>query len=188
MPIINTTCLLAGTAFASQAPGTFTHKPAQRKPYPCAGCQFYFCSRGMFTPSRDDVRQFFTSAWQKHRTNAVLSPLETMAVEIILLHPEYHDILEDPDKAHADYTVAQGKTNPFLHMSMHLAIKEQLSIDHPPGIRVAHQHLLTTRNAHDAIHIIMEALGEVIWEAQRLNKPLDNERYLELIRRYATRH
>lgn len=142
----------------------------------------------MFTPSRDDVRQFFIGAWQKHRSKGVLSPLETMAADIILMHPEYHAILEDPDKAQADYTVEKGQTNPFLHMSMHLAINEQLSIDHPPGLRDAHQALLATRNAHDAVHVIMEALGEVIWEAQRLNKPLDNDRYLDLIRRHATRH
>lgn len=142
----------------------------------------------MFTPSRDDVRQFFTSAWTKHRSKNVLTPLETMAVDIILLHPEYHPVLEDPDNAQAEFTVEKGQTNPFLHMSMHLAINEQLSIDQPPGIKAAHQSLLATRDPHDAIHVIMDALGEVIWEAQRLQKPLDNDRYLDLIRRYATRH
>ena len=142
----------------------------------------------MFTPSRDDVRQFFTQAWQKHRSKSVLTPLETMAVDIVLLHPEYHPILEDPDNAQAEFTVEQGQTNPFLHMSMHLAINEQLSIDQPPGIKAAYQGLLSTREPHDAIHVIMEALGEVIWEAQRLKKPLDNDHYLDLIRRHATRH
>lgn len=142
----------------------------------------------MFTPSRDDVRQFFTQAWQKHRLKGVLTPLETMAVDIILVHPEYHPILEDPDNAQAEFTVEQGQTNPFLHMSMHLAINEQLSIDQPPGIKAAHQALIATRDPHDAIHVIMDALGEVIWEAQRLKKPLDNDHYLDLIRRHATRH
>lgn len=142
----------------------------------------------MFTPSRDDVRQFFTQAWQKHRSKSVLTPLETMAVDIVLLHPEYHPILDDPDNAQAEFTVEQGQTNPFLHMSMHLAINEQLSIDQPPGIKAAYQGLLGTREPHDAIHVIMEALGEVIWEAQRLKKPLDNDHYLDLIRRHATRH
>jgi len=142
----------------------------------------------MFTPSRDDVRQFFTQAWQKHRSKNVLTPLEVMAVDIILLHPEYHPILEDPDNVQAEFTVEQGQTNPFLHMSMHLAIDEQLSIDQPPGIKAAHQALPATRDPHDAIHVIMDALGEVIWEAQRLKKPLDNDHYLDLIRRHATRH
>lgn len=142
----------------------------------------------MFTPSRDDVRQFFANAWHKHRSKSVLSPLETMAVDIILLHPEYHEILEDPDNAQAEFTVEQGQTNPFLHMSMHLAINEQLSIDHPPGIKAAYQTLSTTRGPHDAVHVIMEALGEVIWEAQRLKKPFDSDHYLDLIRRHATRH
>ncbi|HUG58154.1 MAG TPA: DUF1841 family protein, partial [Candidimonas sp.] len=75
----------------------------------------------------------------------------------------------------------------FLHMSMHLAINEQLSIDQPPGIKAAFQGLLATRDAHEAAHVIMEALGEVIWEAQRLGTPFDSDKYLELIRRHATR-
>lgn len=142
----------------------------------------------MFTPSRDDVRKFFSQAWSKHQAKGVLTPLETMAVDIVQMHPEYHEILADPDAVQAEFTVEQGQTNPFLHLSMHLAINEQLSIDHPPGIRAAHRALAATHDAHDAIHIIMEALGEVIWEAQRLKKPFDSDHYLELIRRHATRH
>lgn len=142
----------------------------------------------MFTPSRDDVRQFFTSSWNKHRLKSVLTPMETMAVDIVLLHPEYHPILEDPDSAQAEFTVEQGQTNPFLHLSMHLAINEQLSIDQPPGIKAAYQTLTATRDPHEAVHLIMDALGEVIWEAQRLKKPMDSDHYLELIRRHATRH
>lgn len=141
----------------------------------------------MFTPSRDDVRRFFCDAWEKHRTNAILTPLETMAADIMALHPEYHAILEDPESRHAEFTVEQGQTNPFLHMAMHLAIAEQLSIDHPPGIKAAWQELVATRDTHDAVHVIMEALGEVIWEAQRLQRPLDNDHYLDLIHRHASR-
>ncbi len=141
----------------------------------------------MFNPSREDVRTFFIEAWRKHQANTVLTPLETMAADIVMMHPEYHDVLTDPDSQHADYTVEAGQTNPFLHMSMHLAINEQLSIDHPPGIRAAHEGLLRTHDTHEASHIIMEALGEVVWEAQRLGTPFDSDRYLELIRRHASR-
>ena len=141
----------------------------------------------MFNPSREQVRQFFTEAWEKRRSGGVLTPLETMAVDLIELHPEYHADLQAPDSASADFSVEQGRTNPFLHLSMHLAINEQLSIDQPPGIKAAFQGLLSTHDAHDAAHIVMEALGEVVWEAQRLGKPLDSDRYLELIRRHATR-
>lgn len=141
----------------------------------------------MFNPSRDQVRQFFTEAWQKHKTRGVLTPLETMAVDLIERHPEYHADLEDPEAAQADFSVEQGRTNPFLHLSMHLAIDEQLSIDQPPGIKAAYQALLATHDAHETAHIIMEALGEVVWEAQRLGKPLDSDRYIDLIRRHASR-
>src|SRR3546814_8369323 len=89
-----------------------------------------------------------------------------MAVDLMELHPEYHADLENPDAANQDFSVEQGKTNPFLHLSMHLAINEQLSIDQPPGIKAAFQSLLATRDAHEAAHIIMEALGEVVWEAR----------------------
>lgn len=141
----------------------------------------------MFNPSKEQVRTFFTEAWRKRRAGGVLTPLETMAADLIERHPEYQDDLQDPDAAERDYTVEAGRTNPFLHLSMHLAIQEQLSIDHPPGIRAAWNTLVQTRDEHDAAHIIMEALGEVVWEAQRLGKPLDNDRYLDLIRRYASR-
>lgn len=141
----------------------------------------------MFNPSREQVRQFFTEAWEKRRSGGVLTPLETMAVDLIELHPEYHADLQAPDSVAADFSVEQGRTNPFLHLSMHLAINEQLSIDQPPGIKAAFQGLLATHDAHDAAHIVMDALGEVVWEAQRLGKPLDSDRYLELIRRHATR-
>ncbi len=141
----------------------------------------------MFNPSREQVRQFFTEAWSKRKSGGVLTPLESMAVDLIELHPEYQADLESPDSATADFSVEQGRTNPFLHLSMHLAINEQLSIDQPPGIKTAFQGLLATHDAHDAAHIVMEALGEVVWEAQRLGKPLDSDRYLELIRRHATR-
>ncbi|NYT83722.1 DUF1841 family protein [Alcaligenaceae bacterium] len=142
----------------------------------------------MFNPSREQVRQFFTEAWRKHRAAGVLTPLETMAVDLIELHPEYHADLEDPEAASAEFSVEQGRTNPFLHLSMHLAINEQLSIDQPPGIKAAFQSLLATRDAHEAAHVIMEALGEVVWEAQRLGTPLDTEKYIDLIRRHAGRH
>lgn len=141
----------------------------------------------MFNPSREQVRSFFTEAWHKHRTGSVLTPLEIMAVDIIEIHPEYHPDLEAPDAIEKEYTVEQGRTNPFLHLSMHLAIQEQLSIDHPPGIRNAWQSLRQHTDEHEAAHIVMEALGEVVWEAQRLGTVFNNDRYIELIMRHTTR-
>ncbi|HLS16603.1 MAG TPA: DUF1841 family protein [Paenalcaligenes sp.] len=140
----------------------------------------------MFNPSREQVRQFFIETWKKHRDQQVLTPMEQMAAEIISWHPEYHELLSQPDAIEHDFSVEKGQTNPFLHMSMHLAIQEQLSVNQPPGIRQAYQKLLKRSDPHEAQHRIMEALGEVVWEAQRLGKPLDNERYLALIYKHTS--
>jgi hypothetical protein len=139
----------------------------------------------MFDPSRDQVRTFFIQSWQKRQSKAVLTPLEIMAADLVQMHPEYHDDLLNPQVLEQDYSLDQGRTNPFLHLSMHLAIAEQVSIDHPPGIRAVHTRLATQLGAHEAVHEIMECLGQVIWEAQRLGKSLDNDTYLELLERRA---
>ena len=89
----------------------------------------------MFTPSKDDVRRFFCETWRKHRDGGILTPIETMALDWIVEHPEYHDALSSAAAAATEYRVDAGQTNPFLHLSMHLAIAEQLSVDQPPGIR-----------------------------------------------------
>jgi hypothetical protein len=140
----------------------------------------------VFDPTRDQVRRFFIDSWRKHREQGVLTPLEAMACDIILLHPEYHAELSHVDALEADYSVEQGRTNPFLHLSMHLALAEQISIDQPPGIRAAFESLSSRADEHKAFHELMECLGEVVWEAQRLGKPLNNESYLALIQRRAT--
>ena len=142
----------------------------------------------MYNPSREQVREFFIDTWRKHKAAEVLTPLEAMALDWILEHPEYHGVLEDPAARSGEYTVEEGQTNPFLHLSMHLAIAEQLSIDHPPGIRAAYQQLVSRSNAHEAAHEIMECLGQVVWEAQRLGTPLDSDSYIDLIRRRVSRN
>ncbi len=144
----------------------------------------------MFDPSQAEVRQFFCRTWQKHLQQTPLTPLEAMALDLIHLHPEYHAELADEEKAlTTDYSVVQGRTNPFLHLSMHLAIAEQESIDQPPGIRAA----LTTLSArldssHEAAHAVMECLGQTVWEAQRENRMPDSQAYIECIKRRASRH
>jgi hypothetical protein len=95
----------------------------------------------MFNPSRDQVRQFFIDTWAKHKAKQVLTPLEDIALNWIEQHPEYHEVLVQPESMTRDFNVEEGKTNPFLHLSMHLAIAEQLSIDHPRGIRQAFDRL-----------------------------------------------
>jgi len=141
----------------------------------------------MFDPSQHDVRRFFCGLWRKHRERLPLTPLETIALERILAHPEYHEDLADEAAAlSAEYPVEGGRTNPFLHLSMHLAIAEQLSIDQPPGLRAAHARLAQRLDStHEADHQVMECLGETVWRAQRDNAPPDGLAYLECVERRA---
>jgi hypothetical protein len=139
----------------------------------------------MFNPSRDQARQFFFDAWRKYREARPLEGLETVAVEMMLLHPEYQRILDDPGRfLDRDYTPEEGQTNPFLHLSLHVAIEEQLSIDQPPGIRAEFERLLArSGDRHDALHVVLECLGEVVWRAQAARAAPDGEAYLECLRR-----
>jgi hypothetical protein len=139
----------------------------------------------MFNPSRDQARQFFIEAWRKHRAREVLTPLEDMAARIVALHPEYQPLFEDADAALArDWTPESGEANPFLHLSLHLAIEEQLSIDQPFGIRAAFEALLARRgDRHAALHVVLECLGETIWQAQRNGGAFNGAAYLDHIRR-----
>jgi hypothetical protein len=123
----------------------------------------------MFNPSRDQARQFLFDTWRKYSQHQPLTSLESMALEILLLHPEYHVLLNDSERyLDRDYLPEQGETNPFLHLNLHLAIAEQLSIDQPPGIKGRYRKLLEqSGDPHHAQHQVMECLGEMIWQAQR---------------------
>ena len=145
--------------------------------------------RPMFQPSQHDVRRFFCETWRKQRDGLPLSPMESTAADWITQHPEYDADFADLEAALAAvYDVEAGRTNPFLHLSMHLSITEQLAIDQPSGIKQAHA-LLARRlgSAHEAQHQVMECLGEMIWASQRSGLPPDGERYLECVRQRATR-
>ena len=139
----------------------------------------------MFAPSRDQARRFFFDTWRKYQAGTPLEGLETVAIEVILLHPEYHALLDRPERsAERDYAPETGKTNPFLHMSLHLAIAEQLSIDQPPGIRAAFEALLGRKgDRHEALHEVLECLGETLWRAQRDGTGPDAQAYLECLER-----
>ena len=142
----------------------------------------------MFNPTRDQARAFLFELWDKHRAGAPLTALESMALAVILEHPEYHAVLEDRERyLDRDWRPEGGETNPFLHLQMHLAIEEQVSIDHPPGIRDAVQALARRHDsAHDARHDVMDCLAEVIWNAQRHGAAFDNAAYLDCLRRKAS--
>lgn len=147
----------------------------------------------MFTPSRDDVRRFFCAAWRKHNDGSIVEPIEAVALKWMLVHPEYHALLQDEALALAgEFSVERGQSNPFLHLSMHLALEEQLAIDQPPGIVAAFRQLAARcGDDHLAAHEAMECLGEVIWNAQRSTLPADtavvNAAYLDCLRRRAGR-
>ena len=135
----------------------------------------------MFAPSQADVRRFFCEAARKRREALPLTPIETLAADWIAEHPEYDTALA------AVYDVEDGRTNPFLHLSMHLSITEQIAIDQPRGIKQAYELLAARRgSAHDAQHEVMECLGEMIWASQRSGLPPDGQTYIEAVRRRAT--
>ena len=142
----------------------------------------------MFAPSQADVRRFFCDALRKQREGAVLTPLESLAADWIAEHPEYQADLADVEAALAAvFDVEAGRTNPFLHLSMHLSISEQVSIDQPRGIKQAFELLAAKRgSAHAAQHEVMECLGEMMWASQRSGLPPDGDKYIDCVRRRAT--
>ncbi len=145
----------------------------------------------MFTPSAADVRRFFCQVYAKARQGSVLEPIETIAAGWLDLHPEYAADFADLDAAlrsmHATPSSGNSGTNPFLHLSMHLTLSEQCSIDQPRGIRQAIELLSRKRNSlHLAHHEAMECLGSMLWESQRSGKAPDGESYIACVRRRAT--
>ena len=139
----------------------------------------------MFKPTRDQARQLFFDTWRKYRRQEMLEGLEQIVLEVILQHPEYHEMLENIDAYRdRDYLPEMGDTNPFLHMSMHVAIKEQLSIDQPVGICARFARLLQqTGSEHDAVHLTMECLAEMLWQSQRHQTAPDATVYFDCLER-----
>ena len=143
----------------------------------------------MFDPSRDQAREFFFETWRKYRAREPLDGLEAVVLQVMLAHPEYHAALEDPERFRdRNYSPELGEPNPFLHMSMHLAIEEQLSIDQPGGIASSFAALAAKHgDRHEAMHDAMECLGEMVWRSQRDRAPPDGAAYLECLSERARR-
>ena len=143
----------------------------------------------LMQPSQADVRRFFCAVHAKSLTNQPLEAIEAIAAGWIAQHPEYHAELADVESALVRMAEAgEAKSNPFLHLSMHLSISEQCSIDQPRGIRQAVELLTQRRNSlHEAHHGAMECLGKMIWESQRAGRPPDGDAYIACVQRYATR-
>lgn len=134
-----------------------------------------------FSQDRDQIRRFYVESWRKAREGLPLEPLEQLIADVVAAHPEYHALLEHADKALGrEYLPAQGEGNPFMHMGMHIAIREQVGTNRPPGVRAAHRRLTrATGSELDAEHLMMEALAETLWEAQRAGAPPDEQAYLQ---------
>jgi hypothetical protein len=141
----------------------------------------------LYGQERDQLRGLYCEAWQRHRQGETLQPLQVQIVAVIAEHPEYQSLLENPERALGkDYLPELGETNPFLHMSMHLALREQISTDRPTGVRGLYQKLAARHADHHALeHRLMECLAEALWQAQRDAAPPDEDRYLDCIRKLA---
>lgn len=134
----------------------------------------------MFSSDRDTMRKQYVEAWRKFRAGEVMTPLEDMIARVIVDHPEYHALLESGEKGmQREYLPEDGETNPFLHMGMHLAIREQVGTDRPPGIRAVHRQLSERHGGTvPAEHRMIDCLAEVLWRAQRDQTAPDEQAYL----------
>jgi hypothetical protein len=131
------------------------------------------------------LRKAYADAWAKHLARSPLTPLEAMITDVVAAHPEYQPIVGDAEAALAfEPGTAETAENPFLHMGLHLAVRDQVAIDRPPGVRELHRALQARHgDVHRAEHALMEALGETLWQAQRAGRPPDEGFYLALARR-----
>ncbi len=134
---------------------------------------------------RDGLRRIYVEAWRKYRDSRPLEPLEDQIVRVLDEHPEYHAIVESAENAiNRDFAPEAGQSNPFLHMGLHLAIREQVATNRPAGIAAVHRNLCDRMgNGHDAEHRMIECLGEAMWRSQRSGLPPDESAYLESLRR-----
>lgn len=134
--------------------------------------------------SRDEVRQIYLGVWHKLQQKLPLEPMEALIADVVEIHPEYHAMLETGDDIRQqEFTPDQGQTNPFLHMGMHIALREQVAADRPPGVKAIHQTLLALKGQHKAEHDMMECLGQSLWSAQRNNQLPDESAYLDCLKK-----
>jgi Domain of unknown function (DUF1841) len=164
-------------------PGAFCCKDAPQRAWGFVQSAMPF----FHTQSRDQLRQVYLDAWRKRRAGLPMEPLEMQVADVIELHPEYQAALEQPDSVRdRDYTPEGGQSNPFLHMGLHLAVRDQIATDRPPGIRAAYESLARRLgSAHEAEHRLIDCLAEAIWTAQRAGRAPDEMAYLERVQQLA---
>ena len=130
----------------------------------------------LYTQNRDEQRKFLANAWQKFLDKKLLDPLEDQLTKVIEIHPEYHQLIQDIE---SDYFPEQGEVNPFLHINLHLALREQLSINQPIGIKDYYQRLLSkVKDPHEVEHKIMDCIAQMIFSSQKNNQPMDHQAYI----------
>ncbi|MCP4471464.1 MAG: DUF1841 family protein [Gammaproteobacteria bacterium] len=134
--------------------------------------------------SRDEIRQVYQQVWRKMQAQQLLEPMEAVIAEVIEIHPEYHALFEDGEAIELrEFTPEQGQTNPFLHMGMHIALREQATSDRPAGVQRLYQKLCANKGRHEAEHAMMECLGEALWNAQRNGQEPDMGAYLACLKK-----
>lgn len=140
----------------------------------------------MFGTDRNQLRKVFFDSWALHKNGRPMDAMQEIIANIIALHPEYHPILENDSAIEKDYTPEHGESNPFLHMSMHIALHEQISTNRPSGIQDYYQQIIkNTGSEHEAEHAMMECLGESLWTAQRNQVEPDEAAYLNCLKSLA---
>ena len=139
----------------------------------------------IFSQDRKELRQMYADTWRKAQSAEVLSPLESQIAQVIEDHPEYQSALGE-DELEANFAPEDRETNPFLHMGLHLSIRDQVATDRPPGISKVFQELVRKySNSHEAEHRMLDCLAETLWEAQNQNAPPDEQKFLARLRKIA---
>ena len=137
----------------------------------------------LYTQDRTQQRQFLANAWQKFLDKKALDPLEDQLTQVIEMHPEYHKLINDVE---SEYFPEQGEVNPFLHINLHLSLREQLSINQPTGINEYYQKILNkVQDPHEVEHKMMDCIAQMIFSSQKNNTPMDHQAYLECLKSFS---
>ena len=133
----------------------------------------------LYTQDRTEQRKFLANAWQKFLDKKILDPLESQLTQVIEIHPEYHSLIQNVE---SDYFPEQGEVNPFLHINLHLSLREQLSINHPHGINEIYQKIVNSAgDSHEAEHKMMDCIAEMIFSSQKNKLPMDHQAYIRCL-------
>jgi len=138
----------------------------------------------LYTQDRTQQRQFLANAWQKFLDKKVLDPLEDQLTQVIEMHPEYHKLINNVE---SEYFPEQGEVNPFLHINLHLSLREQLSINQPTGINEYYQKILNkAQDPHEAEHLMMDCIAQMIFSSQKNNTPMDHQAYIRCLEKQSS--